>query len=258
METFLASHQLGLVGLSYVVSVLGAFISLYVADYIVGRDGAIQFGWLALAAIVFGGCAIWAMHFIGMLAYRTEMAVTYDVSLTVASAALPVALCFAAFFTVYRWKGSAVAWLASGVLFGFGVAAMHYVGMGAMRMAATMTHDPVFYWGSIAIAVVAATVALHIFTHWTGRKRLASPLLMGLAVCGMHYTAMAGMQMVPTSEGLSAAQYFEGAWTSSFMGFGAGLVVVLTVLVGSALVVFRKVVDLDPGPSTGFIEPAGG
>ncbi|OAB55201.1 hypothetical protein AY599_13565 [Leptolyngbya valderiana BDU 20041] len=244
MESFIASHDLSLVALSYLVAVVGAFVSLYISDYIVQRDGAIQFGWLALAALVFGGCAIWAMHFIGMLAYQTEMAVTYDVTRTLVSAALPVGLCFAAFYTVYKWKATA-AWLISGVLFGAGVAAMHYVGMGAMRMAATMTHDSILYWASIAIAIVAATAALHIFTRWTGVKRLVSPLLMGLAVCGMHYTAMAGMQMVPLAEAMPSAQYFEGAWTPDLIGFTAGLFAVLTIVLGAALVVFRKTLDLD-------------
>jgi NO-binding membrane sensor protein with MHYT domain len=247
MESFIASHDLTLVALSYLVAVIGAFVSLYISDYIVGRNGSIQFGWLLLAALVFGGCAIWAMHFIGMLAYRTEMAVTYDVTRTLVSAALPIALCFAAFYTVYKWK-STVAWLVSGALFGAGVAAMHYVGMGAMRMAATMTHDPVFYWASIAIAIIAATVALHIFTRWTGVKRLASPFLMALAVCGMHYTAMAGMRMLPMNEALPAAQYFEGAWTPDLIGFSAGLFAVLTIVLGAALVVFRKTIDAGTAP----------
>lgn len=256
MDTFIASHDLTLVGLSYLVSVVGAFVSLYISDYIVSRDGSIQFGWLALAALVFGGCGIWAMHFIGMLAYRTEMAVTYDVSRTLVSAALPIALCFAAFYTVYRWA-SRPAWLIAGLLFGAGVAAMHYVGMDAMRMAARMSHDPVYYWVSIGIAIVAATVALRIFTQWTGRLRLASPLLMGLAVCGMHYTAMAGMSMNRMDEMLPAARYFEGAWTSDFIGFVAGLLAVLTLFTGAVLVMFRKTLDIEAGTRNHFPQATG-
>jgi NO-binding membrane sensor protein with MHYT domain len=256
MANFIASHDLVLVALSYLVAVIGAFVSLYISDYIVGRDGSIQFGWLALAALVFGGCAIWAMHFIGMLAYRTDMVVTYEISRTLTSAAFPVVLCFAAFYTVYKWRSTA-AWLVSGLLFGAGVAAMHYVGMGALRMAATMTHDPVLYWVSIAIAILAATAALRIFTRWTGMKRLASPLLMGLAVCGMHYTAMAGMRMMPMAESLPAAQYFEGAWTSDMIGFTTGLFAVLTIMLGAVLVIFRKTIDIDAGSSTHWSRAAG-
>jgi NO-binding membrane sensor protein with MHYT domain len=255
MTSFVASHDLGLVALSYLVSVIGALVSLYISDYIVSRDGSIQFGWLALAALVFGGCAIWAMHFIGMLAYRTEMAVSYDVSGTLISAALPIALCFAAFYTVYRWA-SRPAWLIAGLLFGAGVAAMHYVGMDAMRMAATMSHDPLYYWISIGIALVAATVALHIFTQWTGLLRLASPLLMGLAVCGMHYTAMAGMSMTMMDEMLPAARYFDGAWTPDFIGFVAGLLAVLTLFTGAVLVMFRKTIDIEAGTRNHFPQPS--
>ena len=246
MEQFIASHNFGMVGVSYLVSVVGAFVSLYVAEYIVNKQGEINYGWLSLAAVVFGGCAIWAMHFIGMLAYQTSMPVTYDVTQTVASALFPIALSFVAFWTVFRWQGNVGAWLASGVLFGLGIAAMHYVGMGAMRMSAMMNHDPVLYWLSIIVAIAAATAALHIFVNWKGAKRLASPFIMALAACGMHYTAMAGMIMVPTQSEIGAAQFFEGAVTPSFMGFSSGLVVFLTVGVGGALVIFRKALDLEP------------
>jgi NO-binding membrane sensor protein with MHYT domain len=251
MEQFIESHNWLLVAVSYLVAVVGAFVSLYIADYIVDRSGKLNFGWLTLAAIVFGGCAIWAMHFIGMLAYQTAMPVTYDVKQTLASAAFPILLCFAAFWTVFKFRGNASAWLVSGLLFGLGVAAMHYVGMGAMRMEATMTHDPVVFYLSIAIAVVAATAALHIFTHWTGTLRQTSPLVMGLAVCGMHYTAMYGMRMGPMAEDMGARQFFEGAVTGSFMGFSAGLVVFLTVVVGGVLVVARKALDMEPNYAPG-------
>lgn len=251
MEQFIASHNWALVALSYLVAVVGAYVSLFIADYIVDRNEQLNYGWLSLAAVVFGGCAIWAMHFIGMLAYQTSMPATYDVNQTIASAAFPILLCFAAFWTVFKFRGNTFAWLMSGLLFGLGVAAMHYVGMGAMRMEAAMTHDTFVFYLSVAIAVIAATAALHIFTNWTGALRQASPLVMGLAVCGMHYTAMYGMSMGPMNQVMAPRQFFDGAVTASFMGFSAGLVVFLTVVVGGVLVTFRKALDMEPASLPG-------
>lgn len=245
MQALIASHDLGLVGLSYVISVIGAVISLYLARFIVERDGSINFGWLSLAAVVFGGCAIWAMHFTGMLAFRMETAATYDVGITLLSLGLPILLSGLGLYVAFRWKDSIAAWLVAGLVFGLGVAAMHYLGMSAMRMPMTMTHDSTVLALSIGIAVLAATAALRIIVHWNGVGRLFSPLLMGLAVCGMHYTAMYGMSFEPMEGTQAGIDYFRGAWTEETVGFLSGLGVSMTLFVGAALAVFRRLSDVD-------------
>lgn len=251
MQEFISSHDLSVVALSYLVSVVGAFVALYVADYIADDNGTIRFGWLTLASIVFGGCAVWAMHFTGMMAFRMEFAASYDVSATLLSLALPILLSAAAFLVAYKWQDSTTAWLGAGTVLGLGVAAMHYLGMAALRTEAMMHHDNLLVGVSVGIAVVAATAALRIVVHWRGLLRLVSPFIMGLAVCGMHYTGMAAMKFMPMADATAQIDYFEGAWSVTFMGFAAGLAVFLTLLVGSALVVFRKALDLEPEYATG-------
>lgn len=245
MQAFVASHNLALVGLSYLISTLGALISLYLADFILQRNDRINFGWLALAAVIFGGCAIWATHFTGMLAFRMEGPLSYDVNTTLASLALPIVLTGMGLFVAHRWRSSIFAWLSSGVIFGLGVAAMHYLGMSAMRMPMAMTHDSVITALAIGIAIVAATAALRIIVHWRGVKRLLSPLLMGLAVCGMHYTAMYGMSLTPMAGTEAGIDYFAGAWSESTVGFLSGLWVTMTLFVGAALTVFRRLSEVD-------------
>jgi NO-binding membrane sensor protein with MHYT domain len=245
MESFIGSHDLGLVALSYVISTVGAFVSLYLAEFIVDRSGRFHYGWLTLAAVVFGGCAIWAMHFTGMLAYRMEGPVTYDVNTTLLSLLIPVVLSGIGLFAAYRWQKSIVAWLLAGLVFGLGVAAMHYLGMRAMRMPMEMTHDNGIVYLSVGIAIAAATAALRIIVHWKGALRLLSPLIMGLAVCGMHYTAMVGMNLEPMSGTPAEIDYFAGAWTENSVGFLSGLWVTLALFVGAALAFFRKMSDVD-------------
>jgi NO-binding membrane sensor protein with MHYT domain len=107
----------------------------------------------------------------------------------------------------------------------------------------TMTHDAGILALSIGIAIVAATAALRVMVHWQGGKRLVSPLLVGLAVCGMHYTAMMGMGMAPLADPSLGVNYFDGAWTEETMAFLAGLGVALTLFVGAALAAFRKMAE---------------
>jgi len=99
----------------------------------------------------------------------------------------------------------------AGLLTGIGVVSMHYLGMSAMRMAATVHYRPMLVLASIVIAVVAATAALWAAVHIRGvPATLAASAVMGIAVTGMHYTAMAAAQLYPapppSSLGLTPGQ----------------------------------------------------
>ncbi|KAJ3318496.1 hypothetical protein HDV06_000429 [Boothiomyces sp. JEL0866] len=82
-----------------------------------------------------------------------------------------------------------------GVLTGLGVAGMHYSGMAALRVAnVKLSMNPMHLSVSIVIASVVATVALWILFFLRSRHAVfAASLVMGLAVCAMHYTATAGI-----------------------------------------------------------------
>lgn len=229
--------------LSYLVSVVGAFVSLNISDYVRGPDGRVRLGWTLLVAGIFGGCAIWAMHFVGMLAYRPGIPITYDIRLTLMSLLIPILFTFGGFYTVYRWQDRPSALLLAGTIVGLGVATMHYAGMAAMRIDAFMTHVTWIVVVSVAIAVVAAIVALHVFVHWRGAARQISPFLMGIAVCGMHYTGMAAMQLHPTSR-MQPSDYFVGAWDRTTMEICTAAAVICALTVGAALVTTRQWLDL--------------
>jgi C4-dicarboxylate-specific signal transduction histidine kinase len=74
---------------------------------------------------------------------------------------------------------------------GLGIVAMHYTGMAAMRMHAELSYDPLFVAFSLVIAIGASTAALWLAFRTTdlGQKIVAA-VVMGLAISGMHYTAM--------------------------------------------------------------------
>ena len=80
---------------------------------------------------------------------------------------------------------------------GIGVAIMHYSGMEAMGFSGEMYYKKRLFFASILIAIVAATVALSLIILFgkndqvTNLKyKISAAILMGLAVCGMHYTGM--------------------------------------------------------------------
>src|SRR5207244_1780188 len=74
---------------------------------------------------------------------------------------------------------------------GLGIAAMHYTGMAAMRGHAELSYDRLFVALSLVIAIGASTLALWLAFRTTDLgQKLAASVVMGLAISGMHYTAM--------------------------------------------------------------------
>ncbi|MNI02145.1 Cyclic di-GMP phosphodiesterase Gmr [compost metagenome] len=146
------------------------------------------------------GCGMWSMHFIGMLATSFDMVVRYDIPTTILSALAGMVASFIA-FSVTADPQSRLWRLGLGGLFmGSGIVAMHVIGMKAMHTSAAITYDPVLYAVSALIAVGAAYAALLLFRQFRqspdfSRWKLISSIVLGLAICGMHYTAMAAMQL---------------------------------------------------------------
>ncbi|HEX7744041.1 MAG TPA: MHYT domain-containing protein [Micromonosporaceae bacterium] len=184
--------------LSYGLSVLGSSLGLTCAVRM--REAKTSSGrvwWLILAAWAIGGTAIWTMHFMAMLGFGVvSREIRYDIPITVASAVIAIVVVGIGLFIVGRGRPSAPKIMAGGLLTGLGVAAMHYTGMAAMRMDARVDYDLRRVGVSIAIAVVAATVALWlaVVVH-SAKAIIGSALVMGVAVNGMHFTGMSAMSV---------------------------------------------------------------
>ena len=81
---------------------------------------------------------------------------------------------------------------------GGGIATMHYIGMTALHASAHMNHDPGFVAASVVIAIATSGLALWLASGRGGRPPLLlSATALGIAIAGMHYTAMAGLDSVP-------------------------------------------------------------
>jgi diguanylate cyclase (GGDEF)-like protein/PAS domain S-box-containing protein len=122
-----------------------------------------------------------------------DLPATYDVYLTLISLVLPVLASGVGLYTVCRFGVSRASLLGSGLLVGSGIVGMHYVGMAALRMpGVTIAYNGPLVGLSVAIALFAATAALWLaFRTRDTSERIGASLLMGVAISGMHYTAMA-------------------------------------------------------------------
>ncbi|KAI7871995.1 hypothetical protein BDF14DRAFT_1755213 [Spinellus fusiger] len=194
----------GIIFLSYIIAVFGAQTTLELLMRRTHFRGAYNWFLLVAAAFTMGGVCIWSMHFVGnnslklTLDDNNHFQLSYSVGYTCISLAVAVTCMFIAFISVGITEEAKVyRIIPSGIFVGIGITAMHYLGQFAIE-SFILHYRLSFVGGAIAIACVASTAALYIFfklrEQWANQwyKRLACSMLMGLAVCGMHYTALAG------------------------------------------------------------------
>jgi NO-binding membrane sensor protein with MHYT domain len=199
-EVIAVNYNPTLLALSFVVSVIGSFVGLMACRHIAGVDGRISWYNAGSAAIAIGGVGIWAMHFIGMLALKVDLAMGYAavetlVSMAVAIGATALALAFVAKAPLSPWR-----LVTAGVALGLCACLMHYLGMYGMRF------NGFFAWNwslvalSVGIAIVAATAALWLAFRANGvGLRVLAALVMAVAVCAMHYTGVAAADIICTT-----------------------------------------------------------
>ncbi|QDW36751.1 carbon monoxide dehydrogenase [Bradyrhizobium sp. KBS0727] len=208
-------HDPYLVALSVVIAILGGYTGFGLTARIRGTPDAGHRLLLAGAAF-FLAIGIWTMHFVGMLAAPLPPGTVYLVLPTIISFLICALVVGISLFFVSVGEPPVSRVVSSAVLLGVGIASMHYVGMHGLSGDFAMTHDNAVVALSVAIAIAAAYGGLRTFLARQGGVQLAlSAVAFGVAVSGMHYTAMAGMNLVSPSEG--AHHHIEGLAASSQM-----------------------------------------
>jgi diguanylate cyclase len=194
-------HDPYLVALSVVIAILGGYTGFGLAARIRGTPGVSRRVLLSGAA-TFLAIGIWTMHFVGMLAAPIPADAVYLVLPTIVSfliCALVVGVSLF-FLSIGEPSHRRVIW--SAVLLGAGIASMHYVGIHGLAGHFAIAHDTPMVLLSILIAIMAAYGGLRAFlARQDGLRLIASSIAFGVAVSGMHYTAMYGMHFVPLSDG---------------------------------------------------------
>ena len=199
------THEPWLVALSLVVAIQGAYVGLTLSLQ-VGDAIGLRRRLLLAAAAVSLAVAIWAMHFVAMLAARLPLPVDYLVFPTLLSFLVCVIVVGAAVFAVSAGPLTAARLVASAAFSGGGIATMHYIGMSALHASAHLRHDPAFVTASVAIAIGASGLALWLADRRGTRPPLViSAMAFGTAIAGMHYTAMAGLTVFPHTSPVSSA-----------------------------------------------------
>src|ERR1700690_3775974 len=197
------TYDYQLVALSVAVAIVASCAALDLAGRVTVERKSRAFWQIGGATSM--GLGIWAMHYIGMLAFTMPIPVLYD--LPTVGLSLRAAI-IASGIALHILSRPLLLWprqLLGSLAMGSGIAAMHYIGMAAMRMPARIHYNPGLVAISLALAVVISLVALILSfrvrddQHTTPRK-LISALIMGSAIPVMHYTGMAAASFSPSGE----------------------------------------------------------
>jgi diguanylate cyclase (GGDEF)-like protein len=233
----------GLVGLSVAIAVVAAYAALDFARRGGQADAWRRRAWLAGGGVTMGS-GIWAMHFVGMLSFKMPMPVSYQPTLVALSLLLAVAGASISLAVVTRAHVSRNALLIAAAFMGFAVAAMHYLGMDSMRMAATIHWKVPLVALSVLIAFGASLFALSLVARINAGARrlrfgqsLLAALLLGVGVSGLHYTAMTASTFYAARGAMSTSGLSTSSLTTVLAVAGA---VVLVVLLGVASVDQRR------------------
>ncbi len=198
------THEPWLVALSVLVAIQGSHVGLSLAVQVGAAPGLRRRLLLAGAAISLA-VAIWAMHFVAMLAARLPFPIDYLVFPTLLSFLVCVIVVGAGVFAAIAGPLTPIRLTAAACGMGAGIFTMHYIGMAALHASAMMQHAPAYVAASLAVAIGASGLALWLAAGRGGRPPLLlSATAFGLAISGMHYTAMAGLTLYPHTPASSA------------------------------------------------------
>jgi two-component system sensor histidine kinase/response regulator len=227
------SYDYRLVALSVFIAILASYAALDLSGRVTSSQGRARVLWLTGGATAMG-IGIWSMHYIGMLAFRLPIPVQYDWPTVLLSLLAAVFASAVALFVVSRRQMGLLRATVGSIFMGGGIAAMHYIGMDAMRLSAMCHYSPALVVTSAVVAIVISFVALWLSFHFRGDTtgggwlKTASALVMGIAIPVMHYTGMAAAHFTPA---MLNRQTLLHSVSISFLG-GAGISVVTFIVLG--------------------------
>jgi signal transduction histidine kinase/CheY-like chemotaxis protein len=231
-----------LVTLSVLIAILAAYAALDLAGRITSARGAPRLVWMGCGATAMG-TGVWSMHYIGMLAFHLPIPVAYDWPTVLLSLLAAVGASGVALFVVSRRTMGLFQAAGGSVFMGAGIAAMHYIGMEAMRLDAMCVYSIGLVTLSIVLAIVISFAALYLTftsrndTSSLGAGKIGRALVMGAAIPVMHYVGMSAARFVP---GPAPQEAFTHAIDISELGLVCIIIVTAMIL---GLVVLSSVID---------------
>ncbi|MBW4649454.1 MAG: hypothetical protein KME06_12320 [Kastovskya adunca ATA6-11-RM4] len=197
------TYDLRLVGLSIIIAVFASYTAINLAERVTASEERSRDLWLMGGASAMG-MGIWAMHFVGMLAFCLPIPIAYNLPIVLVSLLTAIVGSLIALFWVSRPTLNLLQLISGSVFMGGAIASMHYTAMAAMQVRAIVEYHLLGVTLSILIAIGVSGVGLWLIfqlreevsklSNW---RQFGGATIMGLAIPIMHYTAMAAVTFIP-------------------------------------------------------------
>nr|WP_281355033.1 bifunctional diguanylate cyclase/phosphodiesterase [Pseudomonas izuensis] len=230
-------HDPFLVLLAYLVACAGSFATLDMAERVAHAENAASrrlWRWVGAGCLAGG---IWAMHFIGMLAFQAPVNVHYLLPITLVSLLIALLTSWLAMHTLSRPALNFWQCLKASVWIGLGIATMHYVGMSALRSQAMVYYQPTMFALSILVAIAASLAALLLASYLRNGVgmfhqllKYGASLVLGTGIISMHFTGMAAFNLV-----LPSGSLLTQPGENNHLQLGLTVAVMTLLIIGSCI-----------------------
>ncbi|EGT4252659.1 EAL domain-containing protein [Citrobacter amalonaticus] len=228
----------GLIGISFLVAYIAAFVSLDSAGKVSVSVRRKSIFWRLSGGITLG-MGIWSMHFIAMLAMKMSEPLNYHLPLTAFSFLIALFAASLAIHIIISGNSlSRTRLLAATAVLSMGMVIMHYVGMAAIIGHGAIVWSQGLVALSVIIAVLASGIGLRLAfsqprnMRQTLLNRLAASLMFALAISAMHYTGMSAATFShhthPLPAGLSQVEL--AVYVAGITLVTLGVMLVITML----------------------------
>ncbi|MGA0597522.1 bifunctional diguanylate cyclase/phosphodiesterase [Enterovirga sp. CN4-39] len=221
------AHDPWLVGLAASICALSAITTIQLLRH-ARKSGSLRGRalWIAIGALS-GGSGIWATHFIAMLAFEPGLPSGYNLPLTILSLVYAVTLTGAG-LSIALTRGLPGAAPIGGVVLGAGIAAMHYTGMAAYEVSGQISWDPILVAVSLLLGASLGAGALALSSTGSApRSHLVAALLLVLAICSHHFTAMGAVTIVPDGSVEISAAAVPPRWLAAVVALASFAILLL-------------------------------
>jgi diguanylate cyclase (GGDEF)-like protein len=230
IDFFFKAHQPGLILLAATICMVSSYACIGLLRHARRATGRMRNVWTGVAALAVG-FGIWATHFVAVLAFRPGFTLSYDLWITGLSLLIAVVVCGAGIAMAIRGTGRLDHFL-GGAVVGVAISSMHYTGIAALVMGGRLDWNPALVFTSIISGLGLAGMAFVAGMAGNTRRLLAGALLLTLAICAMHFTAMAAADFSLCFP-LALDGQVDGFWLSIALTFISLLVLALAL--GSAV-----------------------
>ena len=185
------SHNPWLVLASLCVALMAGFTGLSLTKGLSAQPLEQRKSTIALSSIAMGG-GIWSMHFVAMLGLQLPIQFYYNFLITLMSALVAILVVGCALLILHFRQRTPASLTMAGLIVGFGILAMHYIGMSGLELCRTVYSNTgvlITILTSCGLSIGAFRVAYGQRAH---RNIVLGTLCFAMSVFLVHFIAMAG------------------------------------------------------------------